>query len=107
MAELLSSTVLSHFQFAGLLRCLKEKAQERDLAVIREETAGSRRPTWLVPLADHGIGPGYLKQMNARCEALFVRRAADALAAMAYGGKETSRSGLHGWKAALMQRPSP
>ena len=73
--------------------------------MIKGELRSQETDGWYT-LANTASARIYLKQMNARCEALFVR-AAEPLAAMAYEwGKEYPHDLLaYGWKTLMQNHP--
>ena len=103
-SELFPDITFIHSNFTDYCRCLKEEHKE-DLAVIKGELRSQETDGWYT-LANTASARIYLKQMNARCEALFVR-AAEPLAAMAYEwGKEYPHDLLaYGWKTLMQNHP--
>ena len=93
-----------HSNFTDYFQSLKEDCRE-DLAVIKGELRSQETDGWYT-LANTASSRIYLKQMNARCEALFIR-AAEPLAAMAYEwGMEYPHDLLaYGWKTLMQNHP--
>lgn len=93
-----------HSDFTGYMECLKQELKE-DLAVIRGELRSQETDGWYT-LANTASSRIYLKQMNARCEALFTR-AAEPLAAMAHdrGMEYPHHLFDYGWKTLMQNHP--
>lgn len=103
-AKLYPEVDFVHSNFTEYMECLKQELKE-DLAVIKGELRSQETDGWYT-LANTASARIYLKQSNARCEALFAR-AAEPLAAMAHDrGMEYPHHLLdYGWKTLMQNHP--
>ncbi|WP_048746821.1 alpha-mannosidase [Paenibacillus sp. P22] len=94
-----------HSNFPDYLQAVRESAGERPLSVVQGELRSQRTDGWgtLVNTASSRV---YLKQMNARGQAL-LERAAEPLAAYAHlHGKDYPHHLLtYGWKLLMQNHP--